>query len=612
MLRRPMESAARDVDAPRARRRWLELGGWILLWLVARGALVLALADVFFYGEELEKACAGKALLDGLGLAHHQLAYHYYEGGGFVVSHLDALAFALFGETLLAVKLVALALGACVLAAGWTLTERFGGRTASRVFALLFVFAPLSVQKNSLLALGIHFHAMLFVALVLLFAGRVLFDRDRRLRTWFLLGLSAGFGLYFSYQLALTLAIVAVALAWKLRGEVWSRASLAGVVGFLLGVAPLAWMASHVGAQVFDIHGQGFTFVVGEKLATLRQFASSFDAWEIGFTTLLIALIAGGAWAALRHAPDARTRGMATLVVVHLALFVAAYLGGAFTVGRVLHYFQLHRLMPAWFLAVLLIALGAAVAWQRWPRIVRDAVGAFALIGVLSGAPWRALRTSGGWELVTRTKGYAYAEYIGKVRHHVAGTSADKLDVFLRFDEPHPELLYAALAENLYADASLTVDEMRAEVKSVAIADERGFLLGLGYGLRERHMREGGAKDDVAGRVRWLDAQPSDVRAALVEAVGRFGLGLLNTRDRLQSELSMGRGAGLPDEYFIGLGYRAWGTRGDLTRRYVDQVSSPLGIDVREFEAFVAPLDARERALLGRGYERAVRDRSFE
>ena len=33
------------------------------------------------------------ALLDGLPLPWHALAFHPYEGGGFVVSHLDALAF---------------------------------------------------------------------------------------------------------------------------------------------------------------------------------------------------------------------------------------------------------------------------------------------------------------------------------------------------------------------------------------------------------------------------------------------------------------------------------------------------------------------------------------
>ena len=71
---------------------------WVALLLLARGVLVLSLGDAFFYGEELEKATAAKAMLDGLDLDHHHLAYHYYEGGGFVISHLKALAFFVFGE----------------------------------------------------------------------------------------------------------------------------------------------------------------------------------------------------------------------------------------------------------------------------------------------------------------------------------------------------------------------------------------------------------------------------------------------------------------------------------------------------------------------------------
>ena len=53
-----------------------------LLCLAVKAGLVLSLADVFFYGEELEKGTAAKAMLDGLDVPHHQLAYHYYEAEG--------------------------------------------------------------------------------------------------------------------------------------------------------------------------------------------------------------------------------------------------------------------------------------------------------------------------------------------------------------------------------------------------------------------------------------------------------------------------------------------------------------------------------------------------
>ena len=109
------------VRFPATAERDAAWGRWIpravLALVLLRGALVLALGDVFFYGDELEKGAIGKALLDGLGgvLGHHRLAYHYYEGGGFAIGVLDALAFRLVGQNLLALKLVALGFDAAAI-----------------------------------------------------------------------------------------------------------------------------------------------------------------------------------------------------------------------------------------------------------------------------------------------------------------------------------------------------------------------------------------------------------------------------------------------------------------------------------------------------------------
>jgi hypothetical protein len=309
------------------------------------------------------------------------------------------------------------------------------------VFAVLFVFAPESVQKNSLLALGIHFHAMLFVALVLLFAGRILFEGERRPRTWFWLGLSAGFGLYFSYQLVLTLAIVAVALAWRLRGELLSRAALWGVAGFVVGVLPLAWMASNVGAEVLDIHGGSLADFGGKKLETLGQFVNSFSPFYLlplgfGLGAFVFAL-----WALLRERGTA-TRAVAVLVLANLGVFAIAYVAGSFTVGRLIHYFPLHRLVPAWFFGIVVIALGAAAARRSaWPAVRSSAFTVVFLCALVGQQPITrgirdALKTD--WGVVTRTKGYAYAEYIGKVQNHFAGERADKLATRRDRGEPLP------------------------------------------------------------------------------------------------------------------------------------------------------------------------------
>src|SRR5687768_16682166 len=159
LLALAMPSPAHPTTSSTAIRRTILLAV-LGLWL-ARGALVLSQADVFGY-EEFAKAELGRAMLDDLGIEHHRLAYHYYEVGGFVFSHLFALAFALFGDSVLAIKLVAIGWHSGVLALAMALAHAAYGRRAMLVAALLLVLPPASLQKLSLLALGIHFDSLLF------------------------------------------------------------------------------------------------------------------------------------------------------------------------------------------------------------------------------------------------------------------------------------------------------------------------------------------------------------------------------------------------------------------------------------------------------------------
>jgi len=266
-----------QIDRP----RW-PLWSLLALLLLTRTAFVAVLGDVFFYGDEFEKGAAARAMLGGLGevVGHHRLAYHYYEGGGFALSHLNALAFSALGPNLLALKVVALLFNAWILAAGYGLCRRAFGTRAAVIFGLLFILAPESMQKNSMLALGIHYQALLFVLLVLDLGGRILFDPRTPLRIWFGLGVASGFGTYFSYQCGLTVGFVGLALLLLRRRELFGTRGLAGLAGLGLGALPLLGMWLLVGSEVTDIHGTSLIggFVPAERAALLGQFlASVFD-----------------------------------------------------------------------------------------------------------------------------------------------------------------------------------------------------------------------------------------------------------------------------------------------------------------------------------------------
>jgi hypothetical protein len=621
LLREATRTAAGAPRAP-ARSTLAERLAWLapltVIFVAARLALVFALGDVFFHGEELAKAAAGKAMLDGLGVEHHRLAYHYYEGGGFVVSHLDALTFQLLGENLLALKLVALALAVLTLWAGCILCERAFGRASAIAFGALFTFAPASFQKLSLLALGIHFESLLFVILVLHFTWRILFDGDRRARTFLFLGLAGGFGTYFSYPCALVFAYSGLALCALRPRALATRASLAGWAGLALGLAPLGLMWVLVGERVLDIHGQDLLAAGARpKAELLRDFLASLFAGRGAFDAVALALVPCAALvglaALLLEEDERRARSRGLFLLGYGAVFAAAYLAGGFTVGAVYHHFLFERLSQAWLVVLLLAAAGL-------PRLIVNgggsvpsrAAGWLLLLGLLSAgiADTFALVSAGAgrslagsWRLLRSTKGYDYPDYVGKVEGHLAGQPRTRLAVLSRFDEPDPPLLRAALGRELLS----RIDS--APSRPFELAQEAGGPLGAadyvrGFGPLWRRLYG----DDLPETLRSaLAVAPSGLGRAVEESVGRYGLGHLASLERLQREVQIGLEVPLPAGYFRGLGYRLYSVLGSQSPApYWQRRELPFAIDRDAAARFILRQDPSIQPQLLEGWRLAV------
>src|SRR6202008_652184 len=172
---------------------------WLLFLLLflTRAILVLSIADVFAYGDEMPKGGAAKALIDGIGGPSWKLTYVPHEGGGFLVTHLKALVFLLVGPSVLAQKITAFLTTALLLWVGLRLASEHFGAKAAGIFGLLFVFCPDAYLRSSMLALGTHFESEIPIALVFHYGLRVLFQERAGLRDWRLLGIFAGLGAYF-------------------------------------------------------------------------------------------------------------------------------------------------------------------------------------------------------------------------------------------------------------------------------------------------------------------------------------------------------------------------------------------------------------------------------
>ncbi|MFT5049066.1 MAG: hypothetical protein ACI8QZ_000455 [Chlamydiales bacterium] len=533
------------------------------LLLAVRLLLIVCLSDVFFYGEELEKGTAAKALLDGVDWPYHQLAYHLYEGGGFVISHLTALAFLLVGQSILAIKLVALLFGGLVLWAGIRLCGRHFGSRSAWLFGLLMVFGPASFQKLSLLSLGIHFEACLFLLLVidatltLLELPRTDATATRPVAT---LGLALGFGFFFNYQLALAGLWCTLWLLARRPRIFTGRSLVVGLGCLLVGLAPLLAMATQVGGQVFDIHGTPLATVQnnGPKVAAFMGSLYVDRSLQDLFGVLLYPLAFLGALTLLLARARGPQRRNALRLATFLALWSAVYLSSGFVVGEVQHPFQLLRFAPVWVLATVTIAAGldallgstrslaTRTGWAACVLLVGWGVrSTVAVLRAGSPSTWGA-----NWTLLRTTKGYDYAGYFAKVFPRLEN-GEQRGRVLTGFDEPHPMLLRADFAQALSEHERWQLLEALEQFPAMS-GNQSDFVLGLGpLGARL-------ARRDIPATLALAADLPELLRPSWGRAVGRFGRAYAEFPERMQAEIEALQPGSLRADYLRGMGYRAW------------------------------------------------------
>jgi hypothetical protein len=559
--------------------RWVLL---VLLLLLVKGSIVLSLGDVFFYGEELEKGTAAKAMIDGIGVPHHQLAYHYYEGGGFVVSHCIAVAFLLVGQNLLALKLVALAFQLTILIVGCWATVRLFGRVAGTAFGLLFVFGPASVQKLSLLALGVHFEAGLFLLAALALGARVLFATESTRRDWFVLGLVTGFGIYFSYLVLLMAVWLTIMLLVVKPKTLVSASGLALIAGGGIGLIPWLAMVGMVGSEVWNVHGIQLLSTspaeggIGRFSGILHSLFYSSNG-ELSLTVCArVAMFTLGLGYLLfsrrdREVFDGR-RKRTLFVTGFMALFLATLLVSQFVPGQFVHHFAWLRFVPFWLIGIVIVSAAIGGLWGSGQRIQRGLAGVLlsAMIGmgmldtrevIAEGSPGQI---ASNWEFLNQHKGYSYPQYFEKVLPHLDGSPKDKLEVVEWFQELDTGSLRASAVKALLAgaipesDPSAQGNELRQAIEIIESSAGTDVLRleeykqGVGQIVVKTH-----GWNRVAA-VRWARTLHGPDRAAALEALGRFGWMGYPSEMGLRKALRRVGGQADMEPYIRGLGHWAY------------------------------------------------------
>lgn len=368
-----------------ARHTWRSDAWCLLLLVTASLALRLAVIgaparDLLVHGhdrrrmdfndEEVHRANVAGELLDGPVLSGW-LDYQYVDffGGSTVVSMVAAPFMALLGRNFFALKLAPILFHLITTAFLFAVLRRAFGRGAAIRGTLLLVITPPAFTALTTVAFGSHIESIGLAALATWVYARLhsspqLEERGGSEAGRFLLGILAGFALFFGYQTVLWTAAFAAADLCVLRRKALVRAWVPQLGGAALGLWPWLIYNARFDWSGYRIYNQEPGNLLGtsplEKSVDLvtvglpraldpgRRFG--IDEPVIGTAVLLFGVTAAalGVGAALRAArasrrglgPVATTRVHLSSVLViasllHVAAFLVMHAVTRFRVGQI-------------------------------------------------------------------------------------------------------------------------------------------------------------------------------------------------------------------------------------------------------------------------------------
>lgn len=251
--------------------------------LALKGAL-LAGGAVPFNSDEAIVALMARHILQG-----EQPAFFYGQAYmGSLDAYLIAGAFALMGESVLAVRVVQVVLFLAVLLTTWCVALRFtGSASVALLTVLLFACPPVLLTLYTTATLGGYGEALLAGNLLLWWGHRLGYEDGARRKLWVAWGFVAGLG-FWGFGLTLVcLAPVALWLLWRLRIRPW-REYLLAALGFAVGSLPW-WLGNlgHVDIALAELAGSAV-----KSTATASSFIGNvgmrvFNLLALGLPALL-------------------------------------------------------------------------------------------------------------------------------------------------------------------------------------------------------------------------------------------------------------------------------------------------------------------------------------
>lgn len=287
--------------------------------------------------EEAASGNLARGLVEGLvtSIPYYQYAPHTH--GTLVYGALLAPWYALFGSSMLAVKLLGLLFAAAGTALWCAVARRMFGARAAAWFALWWLLPPAALIRMQHLAWANHMESIAFIGAMVYVAQNL--DEDRgNARRYAALGLIAGFASFFCLQAAPAAAAIAAVDLWERRGRALARWLWPGAPAFLLGFAPHFWAAAATD-RVVDLTARQFEPLT--RLHTLLRYVlvELFGYSMPALTVVACGCVATGFVWACREGLRASTpvsdrpgrRGL-RLLAAYVVAFSAAFMVSQFAV----------------------------------------------------------------------------------------------------------------------------------------------------------------------------------------------------------------------------------------------------------------------------------------
>src|SRR2546426_12166774 len=234
------------------------LAGFILLFVASR-LLYLVLIDPSNLSpqlaDELYVGTIAQELVTGPTLPFAEYRANNFSLGTLVIGALVAGFFRLFGPTLFALKLAPLLVSTLALVFWYWTIQRAAGERVAGYFGLLFCFSPPLFTAYSVAALGAHPESIVFSGLTVFLLFRMLSEEKPSRAYPVLLGLTAGFGLWFAYIYGLTLLALLGFWLWHDKGMRRRPRFALFAIGFVVGLSP--WIIINAQNQFAGLVIQG-------------------------------------------------------------------------------------------------------------------------------------------------------------------------------------------------------------------------------------------------------------------------------------------------------------------------------------------------------------------